>query len=395
MALDPNFPKLVLDPGKESELVQLAYNRIKVASGNTITDFRAGSAVAALVEGQTFALAELLYYLNLMPEAIAIEVFRLYGITRSLGTFASGALTFSLAEPAVDVFSLPAGYPVPYLSGNLILQNALTIQVGSQEGTAPVVSDTVGKVYNANAFDVLATNNGLARVQSIYNRLPLTGGSDLEPLEALVKRCQASTVSRSSVITKTDYELAAQSFLGIGSRALAVANLAPDLISYLQASVVLFTLDAAGQPTSPTTNGLLKENLSTKILMGTSVTCLPAVLQPLTVEVNANVRGVDTALGSKIASAVVNYLNPAKWVGVNRLVRNDEIAFFVRSLDKVLSVDNVKIEGLDADYTLANLWTLPFASVVYVNMTDLMGQLVLFTGGVGSGTPYDPDEDLL
>ena len=73
---DLNIPKLVLDPANEGDLIAMTYDRIKSASGGVINDFRSGTTIAALVEGQTFALAELLYYVNLLPEAIAIEVFR-------------------------------------------------------------------------------------------------------------------------------------------------------------------------------------------------------------------------------------------------------------------------------------------------------------------------------
>jgi Baseplate J-like protein len=394
MTLDLNFPKLVLDPGNEAELIQLAYTRIQTASGNTITDFRPGSAIAALVEGQTFALAELLYYLNLLPEAIAIEVFRLYGITRSLGTPATGALTFLLTDVAVDTFSLPAGYAIPYLDSSLILSTALYIPSGAQEGTVDVTAADVGSIYNAKPFDILATGTGLARVQSIFNRLPLSGGSDLEPLELLIPRCQAATVSRSAVITKLDYELSVQTFLGSGSRATAVPNLSADGISFLQSAVAVFCLDAAGQPTTAVANAAIKADLSRKILIGTSVTCFPAVLQNITTEITISVYSIDEVIARAVISKVMAYLNPVTYGGGLR-VRDDEIQYRARQVDKVLTVDSVTLNTiLSTDVVFANGWTYPVPAIVAVTMNDASGRQLVITGGLGFGDVYNDDEDV-
>jgi uncharacterized phage protein gp47/JayE len=375
-----NIPKLVLDAQNEDELTQLAYNRIQTASGNTINDFRPGSAIAAFVEGQTFALAELLYYMNMMPEAIAIEVFRLYGIDRSLGTNSTGELTFVLTAAAVDAFVLPAGYQVPYIDTNLTLLNTLYIAPGNTEATVGVICDTVGARYNAKPYDISVTSLGLARVQSIFNRKALTGGSDLESIDDLVARCQAATVSRDTVITKLDYELAAQKELGNGSRAVLVPNVGSDGITYRVASVGLFMLDATGKPASLTTCLSVRAKLIDRVLVGTDVNCFPATLTPVVVEVFCNVLTVSDEVGQAVCAAIEDYMNPITYNGGLQL-RHNELEFIARKVNGVTAVDSVLINGEAIDLLSARRYDYFFADVVIVTMIDPTGRTYVTYGG--------------
>lgn len=382
MALELNIPKVVLDPGTEAELTELAYLSIGAASGGTINDFRPGSAIAAFVEGQTFALAELLYYMNLMPEAIAVEVFRLYGIQRSLGTFAAGELTFFLTEPAVEAFVLPAGYAVPYLDTLLILQSSLVVPPSAQEATVGVIAATTGSKYNAAPFDILATNVGLGLVQSIFNRLAFTGGTDIEPLENLLARCQAATVRRISVITKLDYETAAQDLLGIGSRATAIPNLSSDGTTFQQNSVGLFLLDASGKPASLTTCQYIGAVLKERVLLGTGVTCYPAVLVPVSVEIFINVSLVSDEVGQEVIQAIKDYLTPNRYEGGTQ-IRHNELMYAARNIPGVRSVDSVLIDGNAIDVQLAQEWYYPYADTVVVSMIEPSGATLQVSGIFG------------
>lgn len=377
-----NIPKLILDAQNEDELTQLAYARIKTASGNTINDFRPGSAIAALVEGQTFALAELLYYLNMMPEAIAIEVFRLYGVERSLGTQAAGELTFTLTQPTSDIFILPAGYSIPYLDGQFTLLSSLVIGIGNSEATVSVRCDKVGAQYNANAYDVLITSIGLAKVGTIYNRNPITGGSDLETVDNLVARCQAATVSRTSIITKLDYELAAQKEMGVGSRAVLLPNLGSDGIAFKQASIGLFLLDAAGRPASLTTCSTVRAALVDRVLIGTDVNCFPAELNIIAIEVFCNVSNLSDAVGKTIIKAILAYMNPVTFNGGAQL-RHNEIEYVARQVPGVTSVDSVLMNGDAIDLLAPRRYSFFYADSVSVSMIDPLGLTLTVYGGLG------------
>jgi uncharacterized phage protein gp47/JayE len=375
MNLDPNIPKLVLDPANEGDLISMTYDRIRVASGNTITDFRPGSAAAAFVEGQTFALMELLYYLNLMPEAIAVEVFRLYGVRRSLGTQASGRLTFRLTSVAVEPFVLPAGYSVPYLDSTITILDTLTVQPGAQDGSVSARVDAVGSGYNAEPFDILVTNTGLGRVQTISNPQAFTGGSDLESLEDLVKRCQASTVARESLITALDYEIAAQATLGSGGRAVVVPNLSSDGFSFKQASVGIFLLDSTGRPASLTTCQLVADSLKPRILLGTALFCFPAVLVPMDIEVNLNVSTVSERIAQGVIESIESYLRPNSYTG-GQVVLSSEVSYRARLVPGVRSVDKTLINSDALDYLLEQPWHYPAAYQITVNQIEPSGAIL-------------------
>lgn len=383
-----NLPKLILDPQNETELTQLTYNRIRTASGNTITDFRPGSAVAALVEGQTFALAELLYYLNMLPEAIAIEVFRLYGVERSLGTRASGELTFLLTEVTLDTFVLPAGYAIPYLDTQLVLLNTLSIPVGSQEATVSVQVADVGAAYNANAYDLVIKSTGLVKVNSIYNRLPFTGGSNLESLSSLVSRCQTATQSRTSVITKLDYELAAQVIMGEGSRAVLIPNLATDKVTKLNGTMALFLLDSSGTPASLTTCAQVLSALKLRVLVGTDLNCFPAELNNVSIEVFCNVTSLTKTLGQAIIKSIVEYLNPTSFSGGTQL-RHNELEYVTRSTQGVTSVDSLLMNGQAIDLLAPNVYAFFNPDSVSVSMLDQDGVSLTVYGGLGVDADVD------
>lgn len=387
MILDQTIPKLVLDPANEGDLTTMAYARIQAASNNTITDFRQGSAAAAFVEGQTFALAELLYYLNLMPEAIAIEVFRLYGVQRSLGTKATGSLTFYLTVLAAESFTLPVGFTFPYLDTQLELLESVSIPAGYQEATVLTTVASVGVQYNAKAFDILVTNSGLGRVQSIFNRNQFTGGSDLEPLADLVTRCQNATVSRRSVLTKLDYETAAQSTIGIGGRAVAVGNLSSNGVAFRQNSVGVFLLDATGKPASSATCQIVAADLKTRILIGTDVSCFPAVLVPMTIEANINVSAISEQIATDVIDIIKDYLRPNTYNG-GQVILHNEIAYLARTVRHVRSVDSLLINGNSSDYQLSQPWHYPVPSYITVNQIDSSGIVLSTNAG------FDDDDYL-
>jgi uncharacterized phage protein gp47/JayE len=386
--IDRNVPKVVLDPANDEELVQLTYNRIRAASGGVIDDFRQGSTVSALVEGQVFAISELLYYFNLLPEAIAIEVFRLFGVERSLGTKASGAVTFLLKELSPNGFFLPAGYSIPFLDGNLVLTQDLNIAQDSREGTVNVAADRVGKAYNAEEFGLLVTNSGLGQVQTISNRLPLTGGSDIETLENWVKRSQRLVRSRKALISKQDYEDAAVELMGEGSRAIAVAGLSSDSTSILAGNVGLFLQDSQGKPAAPATIQSIRGQLADRIPLNSRLNIFPVVQEPLSVEVFADSYDLSDSTFTTIIKAILSYLDPTNYRD-GRKIRHNEILYRVRQVVGIRAVDTVLINGQAIDYLLPNDWVVPLADNIIVNLIDGDGQTRTSLGG---SSIYDDSE---
>jgi uncharacterized phage protein gp47/JayE len=245
----------------------------------------------------------------------------------------------------------------------------------------------IGSRYNAKPFDILATTTGLGRVQSVFNRQQFTGGSDIESLDSLVKRCQASTVSRNAVITATDYELAAQAVLGDGSRAVAAPNLAADGYTSQQYSVVVFLLDSLGKPASATTCQQVAAELKSKILIGSNVACLPAVLKPIDVVATLNVRELSEDISASVIEGIRAYLDPATYDG-GEVVLHNELAYVARTVQGVRSVDSVLLNGNAIDYQLEQPWHFPVAGYITVEQVDGKGLALSTSASFG-------DEDYL
>ena len=73
MARHAPLPNVSIDPRNESQLVQLAAQKVYESSNRTLNDFSAGNPLAALLEGQAFAQGEFLYWVNQLPQKILIE----------------------------------------------------------------------------------------------------------------------------------------------------------------------------------------------------------------------------------------------------------------------------------------------------------------------------------
>lgn len=373
--LDPNLPKLVLEGDTLETLTAISYDTIREASNNTLTDFRAGSPIAALVEGQVFALSELLYYANLLPEATALELFRLYGVTRSMGTRASGVLTFQLNSISNVAFSLPVGYGLPFKDSTLVLTETLLIPPGAIRATAAVRAELPGSVYNAEAYGVSITLTGLANLQGAYNETAISGGTDIESISDCIARMQRAINTRMVLINQNDYELAAQELLGAGSRAICIPKLGSDKTSLAFGNISVFLLNTDGTPANPATTRNIQLALQERSVIGTSVFTWPMELYPVSVELFLQVANVDESLSLEVFNRVLRYLQPTTYAGGYK-VRYNELAYVARSVEGVEAVESVLLNNDAIDIVLPNSYTLPHITSVTVSQVSAAGQVI-------------------
>jgi Baseplate J-like protein len=378
------IPKVILDPQNEDQLVQLAYNRIREASNGTLNDFRAGSPLAALIEGQMFGVAELLFYLNILPEALALEVFRLSGVARDGGTKATGSLTFLLQAPLAADFLISSGYAVPYKDSFYVLSESLYIPAGAIEATVNVISAKAGTEYNAAPYSVLVNQTGINYLQTIYNPGFITGGSEVESLESTVSRAQQVLRDRQVLVSATDYELAAQAELGDNSRALCIPFLSSDKLTTKVGQVHLFLCDPGGNPAPLSTCESVKLALSSRIFAASQLWVSPVNLDPITVQINLGVTQVSEALADSITEAVYDYLSPLNYQWGLKL-RTNEIAYVVRAVTGVNDVDSVFINDQPIDYLLPNKYTTVFIDTLEINLIQEDGVSQTYIRGLGEG----------
>lgn len=369
---DFNIPKLILDPENEQEVIQGAYDAIRVASDNTITDFNPSSPVAALIEGQAFVYMELLWYLNQLPTALALEVFRLLGISRSPGQTAKGEVTFVLSALLATDFVVSAGYFIPYKDAGFVTSATLVIPAGSIEGTVQVQATREGSDMNLPAFGLTSTGLSLTYLQSIYNSDPINGGSDLEPLTATVDRAQIEIRSRGTLISQEDYEQVAAFLLGDGSTATAFPLMTSDKETEALGHIHVFLLDASNMQPSIAACQSIQAQLKERSFAGAAVWVSPANVQTYNMEVIIEVDNIDEAIADTIESAILDYLHPANFK-LGDTLKIKELEYVVRQQEKVNAVVTMSIDNETTNKPMPSKYTQPKLNTLTVILNDSIG----------------------
>jgi hypothetical protein len=236
-----------IDDRSEADLVERAIARVYQESGGKINDFSTSSPARALIEGQAFAGAELLYRANKLPEAIAIEFLRIAGIQRRLGSASQTTLTFTLTAALSRPFTIPAGYQVRNISTriNFATDAVLVIPAGQISGTVAATCTQTGSKGNFAAYTLRELTQPLAFLGSVTNTIAATGGTDAETMEEVKSRAFAS-LRRRGLVSANDYEEEVRSLLGLGSVAHCIGNLAADGISRQLGCAHVFCLNKDG-----------------------------------------------------------------------------------------------------------------------------------------------------
>ena len=379
------IPKLVLDPDNDDLIITRAYAAISSASEGAITDFSPGTAIAALIEGQVFAIAELLWFLNQLPEALALEAMRLTGISRSPGTTAKGRLTFLLTAPISSAFTVPQGFLVTYQTLSYVTTEVLYIAAGSLEGSVAIEAVDVGTNHNLPSFGIANTSLGLNYVQSVYNQEPISGGSDLESLSDTLERAQRAIRTKDTLVSATDFVEAAKALSGCF--AYCVPRLAANKVSEAVGEVHVFLVNPNGTLPGSGTLSFVKSELQSKSFAGTSVWVSPVDLLSLSLEVVIKVTDISDDLSTQVLEALTAYLSPSNYqIGSTVILK--ELEFTTRSVEGVRYVDTLMINGEALNKPLTTKYTLPTIGLLTITQVDSLGRSKTYY--LGSGF-IDPD----
>lgn len=199
------LPSLQLDPRNTSALLNEIQTRIYLESGGVLNDFSASSPLAAITEGQAFATSELLYYLNSLPEAFAIQWMKLLGIQRIVGSTAHVEVFFSKIPTYRRPVSIPSGTEL-YTSRGLkfILVEEVIIDSNSLINSGIAVSEKWGSIYNIPPRSLTTINKAIVGLESVYNISSGKGGEDTESVAEMKSRA-FSLLRRRSLVTREDY----------------------------------------------------------------------------------------------------------------------------------------------------------------------------------------------
>lgn len=378
-----------LDPRTESALVEYALDRVYTASGGTLNSFAASSPARALIEGQAFAGAELLYYLNQLPEAMALAYLQIAGVQQILGTSATVTLTFALTAPLSTAYTVPINYEASTTGGLKFTTNTnLVISAGNIAGTVAATAAAVGSTYNVGAYTINRLSQSLAFLASVTNEKAATGGTDGETVEQTKSRAFAA-IRRRGLVSADDYEEEVRALLGNGSVAKAIGNLAADKVTIRAGSVHVFCLNPDGEILSTAQLASVQTVLQAKSNLTIAVYASNVDVQDVTVRVVAKLASGQNpqTLADAIYDKLDEYLTPG-YLPLGETILVKELEYLVR-LCGVETVQSV-ILGLVTQSQLATNLALPY-DYSAANMLDLLVELVdgtnLFSYAYGQGDP--------
>ena len=195
---------LLLDSRNVDDMVRSIQSRMFIESGGALTDFTPASPLAAISEGQAYAQAELLYYLNSLPEAVTLQWLRTLGVQRKLGARAEAEITLYKVPGYQRAVSIPAGAKV-YANGGQVYVTLSNVSILSDSATVTVQSERWGTAYNVGVGQINRIDKNYLGLDYITNLQPAAGGEDLESVNEMKFRA-FELFGRRNLTSKTDFE---------------------------------------------------------------------------------------------------------------------------------------------------------------------------------------------
>lgn len=195
---------LQLDSRNINDVVRAIQSRIFIESGGKLTDFTPASPLAAISEGHGFAQAELLYYLNSLPEAVTVQWLRNLGIQRRIGSRAFAEITFYKIPGYTRPVTIPSGTKL-YANGGQVYTLLEQVTILNDSSTATAQSERWGSVYNVDVGSITKIEKNYLGLESLTNLQPVTGGTDLETIQEMKYRA-FQLFGRRNLTSRSDIE---------------------------------------------------------------------------------------------------------------------------------------------------------------------------------------------
>lgn len=343
---------LQLDSRNVNDIVKAIQSRIFIESDGKLNDFTPASPLAAISEGQGFAHAELLYYLNTLPEAVTIQWLRSLGIQRKLGSRALVNVTFRKIQGYTRPVTIPKGTRVFALGGQtFILLEQVTITESS--ATVPAQSERWGQVYNVFANEIVRIDRNYLGLDSLTNLEPAEGGTDLETIEQMKIRA-FQLFGRRNLVSREDFRFEVQS---IAPEAALV-----EVLPYEERfqddvdnnrGIFIVAGGSDGSPLSTTTQSLLLTSLRDRTPADVKIYLAPPRIVPVEVVISVlwNPRNVDIltdTLASEINRVLREFFDPV-FLGLGVTVSHTDVLRRILDLDFVVDCPILDIKEMQLD----------------------------------------------
>ena len=387
-SLKPYIP--VIDDRSEETLARQAESVVAAASGGRLNDFTSSGPLGVLLRAQSFVGAELLYRVNQLPLALAVQFLSNAGVERRLGSRAVVPLTFSLTAPLSTPFTIPAQFEVVDAGATVsfFTNTSLTIPPGATQGTVSATSERPGSEYNVAPFTLTQVTLPLAFLAGVVNTQPAQGGADEESIEDTIARGIVGLRTRNPV-SADDFRFLAEQALGSGSRAKAVGLLGPDALTRQPGAVHVFVLDALGVGANVDQVQRVSTLLRSKALLGTSIYVSSMPTQDISVEVVGRINSLTTGEGATDAlwEAFQSYLSPRAYEPGDTL-QISELRYQLRLVEGIDRIESLTINGGVLDVPFPNEFTAPVPYSLVCRLVDEDGAVTELVRGEGESTEY-------
>lgn len=342
---------LQLDSRNTEALVRALQTRIYLESGGELNDFTPASPLAAITEGQAFAQAELLYYLNNLPEAFSLQWLRQLGIQRKIGSRALVDVTFYKVPGYQRVLVIPKGTKVIANGGQVFvtLAEARVVETASSV-TVSCQSEKWGSGYNVTRGEINKIEKNFAGLEFLSNEVAAVGGTDTESVSQMKARA-FEVLTRRNLTTSGDFENEV--------RALVPDTNIVKVLTYeerfalseaFSGNVVICVGDKDGNELSASNLSYLISSMKSRVAIGTNVSfvspdvvpvdlVLEVMYDPTTIGV-----GVDS-LASQLLAAAKEYIDPTN-LGLGSDLEYQEMLKAIYDFDFVKSVNNLSAKSM-------------------------------------------------
>jgi uncharacterized phage protein gp47/JayE len=307
---------LQLDSRNTEALVRAIQTRIYLESGGQLNDFTPSSPLTAISEGQAFAQAELLYYLNNLPEAFSLQWLRQLGIQRKIGSRALVDVTFYKVPGYQRVLIIPKGTKV-IANGGQVFVTLEEVRILEANFSATIVcqSEKWGSVYNVPAGEINKIEKNFAGLEFLRNETSAVGGTDTESV-AQMKQRAFEVLSRRNLTSAVDFENEIRTLVPEANIVKVLTYEERNGLSgSLSGNVVICVGDENGNELSASNLSYIINSIKPRVTIGTNISIVAPEIFPidLAIEVYYDpsvITGGTDFLSSQIIEAMRSFINP-------------------------------------------------------------------------------------
>lgn len=345
---------LQLDSRNTEALVRALQTRIFLESSGELNDFTPASPLSAITEGQAFAQAELLYYLNNLPEAFSLQWLRQLGVQRKIGSRALADVTFYKVPGYQRVLIVPKGTKL-IANGSQVFVTLSEVQISETEfsGTVSCQSERWGGSYNVNAGEINKIEKNFAGLEFLRNEQPAVGGTDTESVSGMKSRA-FEVLSRRNLTTSTDFENEVRTLVPESSIVkILTYEERFNLSELLSGNVVICVGDENGNELSSSNISYLINSMRPRVTLGTNISFISPEIIPvdLTVDIFYDPESIDVGtefLASQVLESMRNYIDP-RTLALGTDLEYQELLKLLYNFDFVKSVNNITARSMTKD----------------------------------------------